>query len=118
MLEKGRKEDTAKFWPLSIADLLSILPFSISRDRLDQFAYCHSPEMKFYFAMIITVVFLRQCCNAVYQVGTGIADVTGPAAEVFLVTYNICFLFSLLSVVLSPVHKLKRCNNSREYEEF
>jgi len=39
------------------------------------------------------LIFLIRLCNAAYQVGTGIADVTGPAAEVFLVTYNIFFLF-------------------------
>jgi len=44
--------------------------------------------MKFYVVNII-LVFLMQTfkiphCYAAYQVGTGIADVTGPAAEIFM----------------------------------
>ncbi len=37
--------------------------------------------------------------NAAYQVGTGIADVTGPAAEINMASH---LLFSFLSVVYNP----------------
>jgi len=51
--------------------------------------------MKLYLVMIIIIVFFIQFCDAAYQVGTGIADVTGPAAEIYMVII-IFFIFILM----------------------
>lgn len=55
--------------------------------------------MKFSIVTIVVIAAFVHLGKAAYQVGTGIADVTGPAAEINMASH---LFYSHFSLILSP----------------